>query len=413
MAKRNLPHPPNLDQLKHRAKDLLRSLQRGEPEPVSEFTELHPRSVPPTEAKLSDAQLVIARGYGVPSWPRLMLACKMVAAIHHDDVDAVRELIREHPELLHEQANGRPTSNWGPPMSYAANLGRDRVIHMLAELGAKDLQHAFVRACLQGKIETARWLLGQGAELERGVVTGPCETLNADGLKMLLDLGAEICDAHGNRLPPVALLLETYTRHPDGKHRCLELMAEHGIDLPDTPAMAVHRGRIDLIEKHLAKDPGLPNRRLTHQDIYPPELACHDEQPLAMTGVAPGGGTLLHLCVEYDEIEIAEWLIANGADPNAQAVRDADGRGGHTALFHCVVSFVYRTRGRKDDRFARLLLDHGADPAVRATIARRQRWDDPDSVRVYRDVTAAEWGEQFPDPAMVNPTVMRLLQDLA
>lgn len=411
MAKRHLPHPPNLDQLKHRAKDLLRSVHRGEPESIAEFTEHHPRDVPPGEAKLADAQLVVARSYGVPSWPRLVVACKMISAIHRDDPEAVRELILETPVLLHEQANGRPTSNWGPPMSYAANLGRDRVIHMLAEMGAEDLQHAFVRACLQGKIETARWLLGRGAKIERGMVMGSCETQSARGLGMLLELGAELCDAEGDPLAPIALLLETYCRNPEGKHGCLELMAGHGVSLPDTPVMALHRGRIDLLEEHLARDPGLPSRRFSHRDIYPAALGCHADETLALHGSPLDGTTLLHMCVDFDEMAIARWLIEKGADVNATATVDADGFSGQTAMYGCVVSQPYRVGRRKDDAFARLLLDHGADLSIRATLSKRLRFVDDESRHDYRDVTAIEWGERFHDQDWVSKPVMRLLRE--
>ena len=37
---------------------------------------------------------------------------------------------------------GIGNNNWGPPMSYAANLGRDRIIRLLYDLGARDLQYA-------------------------------------------------------------------------------------------------------------------------------------------------------------------------------------------------------------------------------------------------------------------------------
>ena len=43
-------------------------------------------------------------------------------------------------------------------MSYAANLGRDRIIKMLYDLGARDLESAIDRAALQSKIDTARML---------------------------------------------------------------------------------------------------------------------------------------------------------------------------------------------------------------------------------------------------------------
>ena len=77
---------------------------------------------------------------------------------------------------------------------------------------------------------------------------GPAETQSGDGMAFWLELGAEIEDSEGNRLAPVALVLETYCRNPEGKHRCLELFAERGVDLPDTPPMALHRGRLDLLQ---------------------------------------------------------------------------------------------------------------------------------------------------------------------
>ena len=39
------------------------------------------------------------------------------------------------------------------------------------------------------------------------------------GAQYALELGAEICDDSGNRLAPVAMLLETYTRNAKGKHK--------------------------------------------------------------------------------------------------------------------------------------------------------------------------------------------------
>ena len=115
------------------------------------------------------------------------------------------------------------------------------------------------------------------------------------------------------------MVLETYCRHPDGKHRCLELFAEHGVDLPDTPPMALHRGRIDLLEAHLQSDPDLFTRTFSHREIYPPELGCHADESLALHGTPLAGATLLHLCVDNDEIEIARWLMERGADANVKA----------------------------------------------------------------------------------------------
>jgi hypothetical protein len=64
LADRHFPVRPNLDQLKHQAKDLLRALRRGEPAAVSELRKHHPDPIEPAEAQLADAQLALARSYG-------------------------------------------------------------------------------------------------------------------------------------------------------------------------------------------------------------------------------------------------------------------------------------------------------------------------------------------------------------
>lgn len=405
---RHFPVRPNLDQLRHQAKDLLRAIRQGDPAAVAELRKHHPKQPPktiePADAKLADVQATLARSYGLASWPRLVTACRMTDAIWRGDADTVRALVLKDPRLLHESARGVADSNWGPPMSYAANVGQDGIIAMLREMGADDLQHAFDRACLQGQIETARRLHAMGARVVPGMVMGPCETLNPEGLALLFELGAELADEHGDRLAPVALLLQTYSRYPKGKHRCLDLVAERGMEVPDTPPMAVHRGRIDLLEAHLRRDPHLLGRTFSHEEIYPPTLGCSADHSLALHGTPLAGTTLLHLCVDFDEIEIAHWLIEQGADVNARAEIDADGFGGHTPLFGCVVSQAYLCGRQRDAAFARLLLDHGADPNVRASLRKRLRFVPDESMHEYRDVTPLAWGERFHGPGSPGHT---------
>lgn len=408
MADRHFPVRPNLDQLKQQAKDLLRNIRQGDSAALAELQQHHPKNKAPGEVKLADAQLALARSYGLPNWPRLVLACRMTDAIWRDDVQAVLELILKHPRLLHEDARG-VKGNWGPPMSYAANLGRNRIIAALRDLGAQDLQFAFDRACLQGRLETARQLYAMGARPVLGSVMGPAETQSGSGLALLLELGAEISDEHGDRLAPVAMVLETYCRNPEGKHRCLELFAQQGIELPDTPPLAVHRGRIDLLEKHLQRDPGMLARTFSHQEIYPPELGCHADETLALHTTPLGGATLMHLCVDNDEMEIARWLLERGMNVNAKAAIDHDGFGGHTALFGCVVAQPIRLRN--NDEFARLLLDHGADPNVRASLRKLMRFVGDEALHEYYDVTPLAWGERFHDQEFVSRPAMRLIAD--
>jgi ankyrin repeat protein len=413
---RHFPVRPNLDQLKHQAKDFLRAIRQGDAAAIAEFQKHHPKQIDPAAAKLADAQAALAHSYGLASWPRLVNACRLTDAIWRGDVESVRALVLKHPKLLHEAARGVADSNWGPPMSYAANVGQDAIIQMLRDLGATDLQHAFDRACLQGQIETARRLHAMGARPTAGCVMGPCETINDSGLKLLLELGAELADAEGDRLAPIALLLETYNRHPEGKHRCLELVAARGIELPDTPVMALHRGRIDLLEEHLRRDPQMLSRTFSHEEIYPPALGCHADHSLGLHGTPLAGTTLLHICVDFDEIEIARWLIAHGADVNTKAEIDADGFGGHTPLFGCVVSQAFLCRRQQDAEFARLLLDQGADPNARASLRKQLRFVPDESMHEYRDVTPLSWGERFYNPGShghtwVSKPAMKLIAE--
>jgi ankyrin repeat protein len=393
---RHFPVRPNLDQLKHQAKDLLRSIREGDAAAIAELRKHHPnQNVDPAAAKLADAQLVLARSYGLPSWPRLVTACRMTDAIWRGDVETVREFVLKEPHLLHEAARGLPDSNWGPPMSYAANVGQNAIIQMLREMGATDVQHAFDRACLQGKVETARQLHTMGARPTSAGVMGCCETLNDAGMRLLLDMGAELSDEHGNRLAPAALLLQTYSRYPDGKHRCLELVPAHGVEMPDTAVMAAHRGRIDLLEAHLLREPEMLGRTFSLDEIYPPALGCGPDQTFGLHGTPLAGTMLLHICVEFDEIEIARWLIERGADVNAKAEVDADGFGGQTPLFHCVVNDSYLCGRQRDGAFARLLLDHGADPNARVSLRKQLHFVPDETMHEYRDVTPLAWGEQF------------------
>jgi len=67
MPNRRLPVRPDLDQLRHQAKDLLRAAHDGDESALADFAEFHPRAIDPTQATLADAQLVLARSYEAQS----------------------------------------------------------------------------------------------------------------------------------------------------------------------------------------------------------------------------------------------------------------------------------------------------------------------------------------------------------
>src|SRR5688572_10952549 len=417
MPVRRLPVRPDLEQLQRQAKELLRAIRAGDAVAVAEFREHHPESIDASAAKLADAQLVLARSYHASSWTRLVHAVRLADAIWRDDADSVRALVTRNSALIHEHVLIRTDSNWGPPMTYAANLGRDRIIRLLHDHGANDLESAAGRAALHGKPDTVRMiydLMGRPS-LDKWTLAGPAYTLSVEGTAVLLALGARVVGPEGVDRNTMEHLLGTDSRNPPAKHRILELYVEHGFEPPDTPVMALHRGRIDLLEAHLARDPDLLTRTFDIADVYPLAPACSRE-PYTAQGTPVHGTTLLHIAAYFDELEIAEWLLARGMDPDARAAVDADGFGGYTALFSTVVSqrnfWVNYGKGQPDDaRFTRLLLDRGADPTIRASLrARLEQGHGGGPLREYRDVTPLGWGEQYHAKIFVSRETLRLIE---
>lgn len=417
MPVRRLPVRPDLDQLHRQAKDMLRAIHAGDESAIAELREHHPQSIDPSSVKLSDAQLVLARSYQASSWTRLVHAVRLADAIWRDDADTVLDLITQNSALISEDVLIRTGSNWGPPMTYAANLGRNRLILLLHQHGARDLESAAGRAALQGKPDTVRMIydLAGRPSLADGSLAGPAYTLSVEGTAVLFALGARVVGPNGVDSNTMEHLLGTDSRNPPAKHRILEMYVEHGFEPPDTPVMALHRGRIDLLEAHLTRDPDLLTRTFDITDIFPLAPACSRERYTAQ-GTPLHGTTLLHIAAYFDEVDIAEWLLDRGMDPDVRAAIDDDGFGGYTALFSTVVSqrnfWVNYGKGQPDEaRFTRLLLDRGANPNIRASIcARLEEGHGGGPLREYRDVTPLSYGERFDARIFVSRESMRLIK---
>jgi hypothetical protein len=132
MPVKRLPAHPNLDHLKHQAKDLLKDHAARDPAAAQRLREFHPRFTDATDddifkghLTLSDAQLTIAREYGFASWPRLKahietptLADRLEKP-HHEriedpdfhravelldagDAESLRSHLSEHRRLVHQ-----------------------------------------------------------------------------------------------------------------------------------------------------------------------------------------------------------------------------------------------------------------------------------------------------------------------
>lgn len=415
---RDLPQRPHLDVPKREARELLKACRAKNADALARIRRRQSKFRHADDAtivagfKLSDAQFVIGREYGYNDWPELKeriqsntLAGAIDTAIRANDHETIRRILTAYPKLLHIPVI---SGNWGPPMSHAANLGRLETIKTIAALGARDYQHAFDRAILQGRLECARWLHEHGAKIVPGLVMGACETLNAQGLRFLDELGAPFTDQHGNPLAPLALALETYSRNPAGKHEVLRVFEKRGYKFPDTPVMAFHRGDLDRLRAWIQKDAGLVARRFGPAEIYPPELGCNIERP-GMCGTPIYGGTLLHLAIDFDEQEIFDLLLDSGADVNARAATDADGFGNQTPIYNALISCAYICGRQKDAAMAKTLLARGASTTIRSTLRKFLDWRETPGWHVAREVTPLQWTQTFPEQGWVNEAAVRAM----
>jgi hypothetical protein len=302
-------------------------------------------------------------------------------------------------------------------MTYAAGLGRDRIVRLLFDRGARDLESAAGRAALQGHPDTVRMIydLAGRPSLEKLTLAGPAYTLSVEGTAALLALGARVVGPEGVDHNTMEHLLGTDSRNPAAKHRILELYTEYGFEAPDTPVMALHRGRLDLLESHLARDPRLLTRTFDIADVFPLAPACFRE-PYVAQGTPVHRTTLLHIAAYFDEVEIGEWLLDRGMNPDAPAATEEDGIGGYTPLYSTVVSqhnfWVNYGKGQPDEaRFTRLLLDRGANPNARASLrAGLEQGHGGGPLRDYRDVTPLGWADQFVAKIFVSRASVRLVE---
>lgn len=137
-----LPDKPSLERQQKLAKQLLRAVWAGEAEAVERFDALHPSPPAPDQAKLADAQLVVARGYGFQKWADLKHKIesltqtpreRWVAALKAGDVERVRSLLDEHAEL--RQRINEPSVTAECPAIFAAKQNLP-LLDLLIEYGA-------------------------------------------------------------------------------------------------------------------------------------------------------------------------------------------------------------------------------------------------------------------------------------
>src|SRR5215475_10864516 len=91
-----LPARPSLEQLRKRAKELLRDYRAGDAAAVERISAIIPRSadsVPSADVTLADVQFVLAREYGFESWPKL---------VHHVESIYPGERLQQYERLVND-----------------------------------------------------------------------------------------------------------------------------------------------------------------------------------------------------------------------------------------------------------------------------------------------------------------------
>ena len=176
----NLPARPDLDQLRHQAKDLLHAAQRGDSEATARISAVSDRVL------LSSAQLAIAREYGFPSWAKLKLEVERRDILNRRDLSRLTRLLAEHPELAVSQMEHWADRTCGEPLGYITMMrfnhdrlglpaelpGTGAIAKALIDAGAPvnghpgDKETPLITAASSGDAEVARVLIEAGADLD-------------------------------------------------------------------------------------------------------------------------------------------------------------------------------------------------------------------------------------------------------
>jgi ankyrin repeat protein len=294
---RLLSHRPDLAQIKRQAKELLKAFAAAEPAAIAEV-DAHFGGAHDEAFALHDAQLVLARAYGFASWPKLkayvdgVTVGRLIDAVRAGDLATVRAMVALRPELVRLDA---------------AENDEHRALH-------------YAVLCRHAPI--VRFLMQRGADARKGIwphrdATSPL-TLATD--RGYLDITEIIRDEETRRASPsfpVADLqdsdeFERHDRHEAGK------AARHAVANGDATWLRARHA-----EGALTPDLGLLSCAVTsnRQDMLSLllELGLDPDERGTLGGldeVVPTWGAPLRECAIEGQVQMAEALLAAGADPN-------------------------------------------------------------------------------------------------
>jgi hypothetical protein len=328
MPVRRLPSNPNLNHLKHQAKDLLRNHAAGIPAAAQTIREFHPRfsrsddaEILAAKLKLSDAQLTIAREAGFPSWARLKRHIEKPTLSdrldlpHHERIED--PVFRRAVELLDKG----DAAGLRAHLQKYPKLARQRVVFeggnyfrnpsLLEFIAENPVRHGKLPKNI---VDVAKAILGAG--VERAALN---ETL------MLVATGS-VARESGTQIALIDLLCD-HGADPDS---AVEAAALHG-ELQSVEELIQRGARVTLpIAAALGRAEEV-RRMLPKSD--------HEQRHLAFA-----------LAAQFNRVEIVRMLLDAGEDPNRY----------HPVGGHSHTTALHQAAGGGFEEMAQLLVERGA-----------------------------------------------------
>jgi len=315
----SLPERPNLEYLKDQAKRLLKACHRGDPDSLSLVAAFHPRfqnrgaTLQQEPLALHDAQVVLARQYGFPSWSRLKQEVEtrtrpllspeeaLVQAVFYGRVEEVESALADRPrwdqkmreELRNALAGTVNRSVWHRPQ-----------------------YHRMAKALVAHGVECSIWDAARLGLLEH------VQTLVARN-RGLLEARDE---RHRTPLQRAALI---YGSHPECEATVAWLVSQ-GVEVDLFTAAAYSMA--DRVAAHLKKNPGAVHERCQgstplnwavrprfDQDWPAPLETCalliNAGSALDTTDLFEEGMQPLHHLAEWGNRDaLVDWFMERGAD---------------------------------------------------------------------------------------------------
>ena len=299
----------------------------------------------------------------------------LIDAVKAEDTTAVRTLLEQQVDVNTSEADGTTALHW------AAYQGDLEAVQLLLAAGATvDALNRYdvtplALACSRGNAPIAEALLDAGADANmtrpegETVLMAASRAGNVDVIRLLLAHGADL-NARESWRGQTALMWAAAENHPAAVHTLVELGADVNARSPQgwtSLLFAVRSGKLEAVS-------ALLEAGADANDTIQPEVGEAESADQSATGyrrrARPEGTSALVIAVTNAHFSLAQYLIEQGADPNAAAQ-------GWTALHQ--LSYTRRPNSGKGMppvervdpldtlQLATFLLENGADPNLRQT----------------------------------------------